>query len=152
MLGTMAGMPKKPVPSTDELARMLWQAEAEAGDILMQQMLDRLGQQTFVGGKRVTIQALPRLPKQAARQHARAYRSLGCRPSAPCRPTVTPEGVMPGTYTRGTLVAYGRFRAGDEMAGSRVPPRWHGRGRRGAARIRSLDLTIRGLAAAGAAR
>jgi hypothetical protein len=50
MLGTMAGMPKKPVSSTDELARMLWQAEAKAGDILMQQMLDRLGQQTFVGG------------------------------------------------------------------------------------------------------
>src|SRR5271165_3283775 len=37
MPGTMAGMPKKPVPSTDELARMLWQAEAKAGDILMQQ-------------------------------------------------------------------------------------------------------------------
>jgi hypothetical protein len=26
----MAGMPKKSVPSTDELARMLWQAEAKA--------------------------------------------------------------------------------------------------------------------------
>jgi hypothetical protein len=32
----------------------------------MQQMLDRLGQQTFVGGRRVAIQSLPRLPKQAA--------------------------------------------------------------------------------------
>ncbi len=66
MPGTMAGMPKKPVISTNELARMLWQAEAQAGDVLMQQMLDRLGQQTFVGGKRVAIQPLPRLPKQAA--------------------------------------------------------------------------------------
>jgi hypothetical protein len=33
MPGTMAGMPKKPVPSTDELARMLWLAEAKAGDV-----------------------------------------------------------------------------------------------------------------------
>ena len=45
---------------------MLWQLEAKAGDVLMQQMLDRLGQQTFVGGKRVAIEKLPRLPKQAA--------------------------------------------------------------------------------------
>jgi len=30
----MAGTPKKPVPSTDELARMLWLAEAKAGDVL----------------------------------------------------------------------------------------------------------------------
>ena len=40
MPGTMTGMPKKPVPSADELARMLWQAEAKAGELLMQQMLD----------------------------------------------------------------------------------------------------------------
>jgi hypothetical protein len=59
MPGTMAGMPKKPVPSAEELARMLWQAEARAGDVLMQQLLNHLGQQTFVGGKRVAIQKLP---------------------------------------------------------------------------------------------
>ena len=29
-------------------------------------MLDRFGQQTFVGGKRVAVQKLPHLPKQAA--------------------------------------------------------------------------------------
>ena len=32
----------------------------------MQQLLNQLGQQTFVGGKRVVTQELPRLPKQAA--------------------------------------------------------------------------------------
>jgi hypothetical protein len=43
----MAAMPnKKEEPSADELARMLWQAEAKAGDILTQQMLDHLAQQT----------------------------------------------------------------------------------------------------------
>jgi Plasmid pRiA4b ORF-3-like protein len=81
MPGTMAGMPKKPMPSTDELARMLWQAEAKAGDMLMQQMLDRLGQQTFVGGKRVAIQTLPRLPKKAATTVHRVKVSLhGSKP------------------------------------------------------------------------
>jgi hypothetical protein len=29
-------------------------------------MLDRFGQQTFVGGKRVAVQKLPHVPKQAA--------------------------------------------------------------------------------------
>jgi hypothetical protein len=81
MPGTMAGMPKKPEPSTDELARMLWQAEAKAADVLMQQMLDRLSQQTFVGGKRVAIQKLPRLPKQAATTVHRVKVSLhGSKP------------------------------------------------------------------------
>ena len=75
------GHAEKPMPSTDELARMLWQAEAKAGDILMQQMLDRLGQQTFVGGKRVAIQTLPRLPKKAATTVHRVKVSLhGSKP------------------------------------------------------------------------
>lgn len=81
MPGTMAGMPKKPTPSADELARMLLQVEAKAGDVLMQQMLDRLGQQTFVGGKRVAIEKLPRLPKQAATTVHRVKVSLhGSKP------------------------------------------------------------------------
>jgi hypothetical protein len=54
------------VTSADELARMLWQAEAKAAGVLMQQTLDRFGRQTFVGGRRVPIQKLPRLPKRAA--------------------------------------------------------------------------------------
>ena len=74
-------MAKKPVTSIDELARMLWQAEANAADALMQQMLDRLAQQTFVGGKRVAIQKLPRLPKRAATTVHRVKVSLhGARP------------------------------------------------------------------------
>src|SRR5260370_22544446 len=64
--GTIAGMPKEPVTSIDELARMLLQAEASMSEVLMQQMLDQFKQQTFVGGKRVAIQKLPRLPKKAA--------------------------------------------------------------------------------------
>ncbi len=59
-------MSKKPVTAADSLARMLWQAEADVSEVLMQQMLDRLAQQTFVGGKRVALQKLPRLPKKAA--------------------------------------------------------------------------------------
>jgi len=38
-------MPEEPPLSADELARMLWQLEAKAGDVLMQQMLHRLAHQ-----------------------------------------------------------------------------------------------------------
>jgi hypothetical protein len=63
----MAGMPsKKQEPSASELTQLLWEAQAKAGDVLMQQLLDHLSQQTFVGGKRVALQKLPRLAKQAA--------------------------------------------------------------------------------------
>jgi hypothetical protein len=79
--GTMDGMPKKPVTSTDELARMLSQVEATATEVLMQQMLDQFKQQTFVGGKRVAIQKLPRLPKKAATTVHRVKVSLyGAKP------------------------------------------------------------------------
>src|SRR2546426_48094 len=74
-------MPKKPVPSTDELARMLWQAEANMSEVLGQQMLDRFARQTFVGGKRVDLQKLPRLPNKAATTVHRVKVSLhGARP------------------------------------------------------------------------
>jgi Plasmid pRiA4b ORF-3-like protein len=74
-------MPKKPVTSTDELAPMLWQAEANASEVLMQQLLDRFAQQTFVGGKRVALQKLPRLPKKAATTVHRVKVSLyGAKP------------------------------------------------------------------------
>ena len=77
----MAGVPKKPQTSNDELARMFWRVEANAAEVLMQQMLGRLGQQTSVGGKRVAIQKLPRLPKQAATTVHRVKVSLhGARP------------------------------------------------------------------------
>ena len=78
---TIAGMPKKTVAATDELARILLQAEAKAAETLMQQMLDRLEQQTFVGGKRVALQKLPRLPKKAAATVHRVKVSLyGAKP------------------------------------------------------------------------
>jgi hypothetical protein len=78
---TITGMAKKPATPADELARMLWQAEARAADSLMQQMLDRLARQTFVGGKRVEIQKLPRVPKRAATTVHRVKVSLyGARP------------------------------------------------------------------------
>ena len=87
--GTIAGMPKKPVTSNDELARMLWQVEADASEVLMQQMLDRLGRQTFVGGKRVAIQKLPRLPNKAATTVHRVKISLhGAKPPVWRRPEI----------------------------------------------------------------
>jgi hypothetical protein len=77
----IGGMPKKAVTSTDALARMLLQAEANASEALMQQMLDRFAQQTFVGGKRVALQKLPRLPKKAATTVHRVKVSLyGAKP------------------------------------------------------------------------
>jgi hypothetical protein len=60
------GMPEKPTPSADDLVRMLFQFEATVSDAQVRQMLDRLSQQTYVGGKRLAIEKLPRLPKQAA--------------------------------------------------------------------------------------
>ena len=69
------------MPSIDELARMLWQVEAKAAEVLTQQMLDRFERQTFVGGKRVPVQKLPRLPKKAATTVHRVKVSLhGAKP------------------------------------------------------------------------
>ena len=59
-------MPQEPTPPPDLFAMTLSQLEEAIGGAFMQQMLDRLSQQTFVGGKRVAVQELPSLPKQAA--------------------------------------------------------------------------------------
>ena len=60
---------------------MLMQVEAAAAEILEQQMLHRLRQQTYIGGKRVDIQKLPRLPKSAATSVHRVKVSLyGAKP------------------------------------------------------------------------
>ena len=60
---------------------MLSQLDAAVTGAPMQQMLDRFGQQTFVGGKRVPIEKVPRLPKQAATSVHRVKVSLyGARP------------------------------------------------------------------------
>ncbi len=74
-------MAKKPVTSIDELARILSQARGNTPEVLAQQVLSRLDQQTFVGGKRVVLQKLPRLPKKAATTVHRVKVSLyGARP------------------------------------------------------------------------
>lgn len=69
-LATITSMPKKPVASTDELTQMLMRVETAAAGVLEQQMLHRLRQQTYVGGRRVDIQKLPRLPKKRLDQCA----------------------------------------------------------------------------------
>jgi hypothetical protein len=51
----MAGMPEEPTPSPEEFALTLSQLEEAIGGAFMQQILDRLSQQTFVGGKRVAV-------------------------------------------------------------------------------------------------
>jgi hypothetical protein len=77
----MAGMPEEPTPSPEDFALTLSQLEEAIGGAFMQQMLDRLGRQTFVGGKRVAVQALPSLPKQAATTVHRVKVSLhGSKP------------------------------------------------------------------------
>jgi len=53
------------------------QVEANATEVLMQQILDRFEQQTFVGGKRVTLQKLPRRSKKAAATVHRVKASRG---------------------------------------------------------------------------
>ncbi len=78
---TITRMPKKPVTSTDELIRTLMQVEAAAARGLEQQSLPRLRQQIYVGGKRIDIQKLPRLPKSAATTVHRVKASLyGAKP------------------------------------------------------------------------
>jgi hypothetical protein len=59
-------MPEEPTPPPDLFAMTFSQLEEAIGGAFMQQMLDRLSQQTLVGGKRVAVQELPSLPKQAA--------------------------------------------------------------------------------------
>ena len=59
----------------------LSQLEEAVSGAFMQQMLDRLSQQTFVGGKRVAVQELPGLAQDAATTVHRVKVSLhGSRP------------------------------------------------------------------------
>ena len=74
-------MPEDPTPSPDLSGLTLSQLEEAIGGAFMQQILDRLSQQAFVGGKRVAVQELPSLPKQAATTVHRVKVSLhGARP------------------------------------------------------------------------
>jgi hypothetical protein len=77
----MADMPEEPTPSSDLFALTLSQLEEAIGGAFMQQMLDQLGRQTFVGGKRVAVRELPSLPKLAATTVHRVKVSLhGSKP------------------------------------------------------------------------
>ena len=74
-------MPEEPTPPPDLFAMTFSQLEEAIGGAFMQQMLDRLSQQTLVGGKRVAVQELPSLPKQAATTVHRVKVTLhGSRP------------------------------------------------------------------------
>jgi hypothetical protein len=77
----MAGMPEDPTPLPDPFGLTLSQLEEAIGGAFMQQIMDQLSRQTFVGGKRVAVQELPGLPKQAATTVHRVKVSLhGSRP------------------------------------------------------------------------
>jgi len=73
-------MPEEPV-TLDELERLLLQFMGSSPESLEQQILSHLKQQTLVGGKRVTRQELPELPKDAATTVHRVKVSLyGAKP------------------------------------------------------------------------
>ena len=58
-------MPEEPV-TLDELERLLLQLMGTSPEALDQQMRSYIKRETLVGGKRVTRQELPELPKDAA--------------------------------------------------------------------------------------
>ena len=73
-------MPEEPV-TLDELERFVLQLMGTSPESLEQQILSHLKQQTRVGGKRVTRQELPELPKDAATTVHRVKVSLyGAKP------------------------------------------------------------------------
>jgi hypothetical protein len=73
-------MAEEPV-TLDELERMLLRLQGKTAETLEQQMLSRLREQTFVGGKRVARQELPELPKDAVTTVHRVKVSLyGAKP------------------------------------------------------------------------
>ncbi len=73
-------MPEEPV-TLDELERLVLQLMGSSPEALEQQILSHLKQQALVGGKRVTRQELPELPKGAATAVHRVKVSLyGAKP------------------------------------------------------------------------
>lgn len=73
-------MPEDPV-TFEELERLLLQLTGNSLETLEQQMLRRLREHTFVGGKRVTRQELPELPNDAVTTVHRVKVSLyGAKP------------------------------------------------------------------------
>ncbi len=73
-------MPEEPV-TFDELEQLLLRLTGNSVEALEQQMLSRLKEHTFVGGKRVARQELPELPKDAVTTVHRVKVSLyGAKP------------------------------------------------------------------------
>ena len=73
-------MPEEPV-TFDELERLLLRLTGNSAETLDQQILSRLKEQTFVGGKRVARQELPGLPRDAVATVHRVKVSLyGAKP------------------------------------------------------------------------
>ena len=76
----LAGVPEEPV-TFDELEQLLLRLPGNPVEALEQQILSRLKEQTLVGGKRVTRQELPELPKDAVTTVHRVKVSLyGAKP------------------------------------------------------------------------
>ena len=74
------GVPEEPM-TFDELEQMLLRLAGNSVEALEQQVLSRLREQTLVGGKRVTRQELPDLPKDAVTNVHRVKVSLyGAKP------------------------------------------------------------------------
>ena len=73
-------MPEEPV-TLDELERLLLRITGTSAETLEQQILSRLQEQTFVGGKRVARQKLPELPEDVRTTVHRVKVSLhGAKP------------------------------------------------------------------------
>jgi hypothetical protein len=73
-------VPEEPM-TLDQLEQLLLQLTGNSGETLEQQMLRRLREHTFVGGKRVMRQELPELPKDAVTAVRRVKVSLyGAKP------------------------------------------------------------------------
>ncbi|HEX9526485.1 MAG TPA: hypothetical protein VF951_03230 [Streptosporangiaceae bacterium] len=73
-------MPEEPV-TFDELEQLLLRPTGNSAEALEQQILSRIKEHTFVGGKRVARQELPELPKYAVTTVHRLKVSLyGAKP------------------------------------------------------------------------
>src|SRR6266700_5051627 len=73
-------VPEEPV-TLDELEQLVLMLAGNSSEALEQQMLTRLKEQTIVGGKRVTRQELPELPKDAVTTvHRVKVRMYGAKP------------------------------------------------------------------------
>jgi hypothetical protein len=91
----------------DQLEQLLLQLTGNSGETLEQQMLRRLREHTFVGGKRVMRQELPELPKDAVTAVHRVKVSLyGAKPPV-WRRLEIPSAMPPNLVHAVLQVAFG---------------------------------------------